>query len=49
MSTEEAREYVDLVIEQLVEWGVITQERYGRLTEAQQSILAEMLAAKSEE
>ncbi len=49
MSEHEARIYVDLVIETLVEWGAIDPSRYGRMTEDQQQKLAEMVAAKSEE
>ena len=49
MSTVEALEYVDVVIESLVEMGVISQDRYGRMTENQRGELADKLVAKSEE
>lgn len=49
MSTREARDYVDLVIESLVDNGHMTDDAYGRLTEEYQQQLAEQVAAKSEE
>ncbi len=49
MSENEARQYVDLVIETLLEWGVIHPEKYGRITEDQNQQLADMVVAKSEE
>lgn len=49
MSTEEAKIYVDEVVELLVEMGVISADRYGRMTEQQRETLAERVVAKSEE
>ncbi len=42
-------QYVDLIIEKLHEWGVITEHAYGRITEDQGQELAEVVAAKSQE
>lgn len=49
MSINEAREYVDTVIEGLVDMGIISAESYGRITEDQQQALAEKIVEKSEE
>ncbi len=49
MSVNEAQEYVDLVVETLHEWNIITVNTYGKMTEVQRQKLAEMVAEKSEE
>ena len=49
MSEHEAMQYVDLIIEKLHEWGVITEHAYGTMTEDQRQALAELVAAKSQE
>ena len=49
MSEHEAIQYVDLIIEKLREWGVITEHAYGTMTEDQRQELAESVAAKSQE
>lgn len=49
MSNVEAIAYVDLVIETLVEWGIIDQDKYGHMTEDQRQQLGDMVVAKSEE
>lgn len=49
MSEHEAQIYVDVVIETLAEWGTITQQAYGRMTEDQRQKLAALVVAKSEE
>ncbi len=49
MSEDEAMQYVDLIIEKLHEWGVITEHAYGTMTEDQRQELAELVAAKSQE
>lgn len=49
MSTNEAQRYVDLVVETLVMWGIISEDKYGHMTEDQRQKLAEMVAEKSEE
>lgn len=47
MSEHEAQQYVDVVIEQLNDWGLIPA--YGKITEDQRQKLAEMVKEKSEE
>jgi hypothetical protein len=49
MSEHEAQEYVDLIVEKLVEWGIIPRDKYGRMTEDQRQELPELVAEKSEE
>ena len=49
MNTVEALDYVDIVIERLHEWGVISEQKYGSITEAQRGELADLIVAKSEE
>ena len=49
MSEHEPKQYVDLIIEKLHEWGVITEHAYGTMTENQRQELAELVAAKSQE
>ena len=49
MSEHEAQIYVDLVVEKLLEWGVIPDQNYGEMTEDQRHELAELVAKKSEE
>jgi len=49
MSEHEAIQYVDLIIEKLREWGVITEHAYGTMTEEQRHELAELVAAKSQD
>ena len=49
MSEHEAMQYVDLIIEKLNEWGVITEHAFGTMTEDQRQQLAELVAAKSQE
>ncbi len=49
MSEHEAKIYVDEIVETLVSWGIITQNAYGNMTEAQRQTLAESIVAKSEE
>ncbi len=49
MSEHEALQYVDLIVEMLHEWGVITEHAYGTMTEDQRHELAELVAAKSQE
>lgn len=49
MSEHEAQQYVDLVIEHLVAWEIIPEEKYGKMTENQRQELAELVAQKSEE
>lgn len=49
MSEHEAMQYVDLIIEKLHEWRVITEHAYGTMTEDQRQELADLVAAKSQE
>lgn len=49
MSEHEAQIYVDLVLDTLHDWGVISPEKYGRMTEDHRQKLAKLVAAKSEE
>lgn len=49
MSNQEAQDYADAVVEALVEMRVITQERYGNITEEQRHKLADIIKEKSEE
>ena len=49
MSEHEAMQYVDLIIEKLHEWGVISEHAYGTMTENQRQELAELVSAKSQE
>lgn len=47
MSKEEAKQYVDVVIEALVEKGHITEHAYGIMPESVRDELAELVKAKS--
>ena len=49
MSTQEAKDYVDLIIESLVEKGFITEQAYGRMSASLSEELAEKIVARSEE
>lgn len=49
MKSTEAKEYVELILEQLVYDGILPEEKYGRMTVEQVEKLAELVAAKSEE
>lgn len=49
MSIHEAKEYADVVVETLVEMGVISENQYGRMTEDQRDKLAQAVKEKSEE
>lgn len=44
-----AKDIVDLVIEQLHEWGTISEQKYGSFTEDQRQELADAIVAKCEE
>ena len=49
MNEVEALEYVDVVIEKLSEWDIITANAYGRITEDQRQELATLVSDKSKE
>lgn len=49
MSREEAKVYVDLIVEKLYEWGIISEQKYGHMTEDQREVLAKRVVEKSEE
>jgi len=49
MNEHLAKELVDLVIEQLHDWGTISEQKYGSFTENQKQELAEAIVAKCEE
>lgn len=49
MSTEEAKEYVDVVVETLVDWKILPERTFLAMTETQRERLAELVVFKSEE
>jgi hypothetical protein len=49
MNIEEAKTYVDAVVESLLQMGILSEEKYGRMTETQREQLAEKIVEKSEE
>ena len=49
MSQHEARKLIDLVIETLVDWGIISQEKYGNITEKEQEKLASIIRERGDE
>lgn len=49
MSTHQAEEIVDLIVEQLYAWGVITERKYGEFNMNQREQLAERIKEKMDE
>jgi hypothetical protein len=49
MSQKEARQYVDIVVEHLHQWAVISEPSYGRITEGQLETLADKIRERSEQ
>lgn len=49
MNAKEARRYVDIVIESLLNAGKISEDTYGKLTEEFQNEIAESVVIASEE
>lgn len=49
MNYQTAKDCADLVIETLVEWGVISANAYGKMNENQREQLAEKLVAHCDE
>ena len=49
MNKDEAQQYVDLVIERLYDWGIIPEDKYGQMTEAQREDLAARVSDLSKE
>lgn len=47
--TVEPLDYVDVVVDGLLEMGIISPDRHGRMTENQREELAEKLVERSEE
>lgn len=49
MSTEEAKELVEVVLEKLVKWRVLSEDRYGHMSLDQMNDLADAVKEKSED